>query len=96
VTALYGVPLLIGFLLMIGWISATAVAATVTGWENVDPEHRFGRTGRFTLAGMIGFGMAGMSTLYAGWPEPLTVFAGIVGAAGLIGVSIWLGPESES
>lgn len=95
-TALYGVPLLIGFLVMVAWISATAVAATVTGWENVDPELRFGRAGRFALAGTIGFGMAGMSTLYAGWPEPLTVVAGIVGAAGLIGVSIWLGPESES
>jgi hypothetical protein len=96
VTALYGIPLLIGFLLMVVWISATAVAATVAGWEDVDPEHRFGRTGRFVLAGTIGFGMAGMSTLYGGWPVPLTVVAGIVGAAGLIAVSIWLGPESES
>ena len=95
-TALYGIPLLIGFLFMVGWISATAVAATVAGWENVDPERRFGQSGRFVLAALIGFGMAGISTLYAGWPDALTIVAGMVGAAGLIGVSIWLGPESEN
>lgn len=95
-TALFGVPLLVGFLLMCVWIAATAVAATVEGWEGVDPEHRFGRKGRFVLAGMIGFGMAGISALYAGWPHPLAVGAGVLGIIGLIGVSIWLGPESEA
>ncbi len=94
-TALFGIPLLIGFALMLAWIAATAVAATVEGWERVDPEHRFGRTGRFVLAGTIGFGMAGISALYAGWPHFLAVGAGLAGIAGLIGVSIWLGPESD-
>ena len=95
-TTLFGIPLLIGFLLMVGWIAATAVAATVEGWEGVDPEHRFGRTGRFVVAGLFGFGMAGISALYAGWPHLLAVGAGVLGAAGLTGVSVWLGPESES
>jgi len=96
VTALFGIPLLIGFLLMVGWIAATAVAATVEGWERVDPELRFGRTGRFVLAATIGFGMAGISALYAGWPPIGAVGAGVLGVVGLIGVSIWLGPESEA
>jgi hypothetical protein len=95
VTALFGIPLLIGILLMLAWIVATAVAATVRGWERVDPELRFGQTGRLVLAGIIGFGMAGISALYAGWPSPLAVGAGLAGIAGLIGVSIWLGPESD-
>ena len=95
-TALFGIPLLIGLLLMIVWVAATAVAATVEGWENVDPEHRYGRTGRFVLAGIIGFGMAGISTLYAGAPHLLAVGAGVVGAIGLVFVSIWLGPDSET
>ena len=95
-TALFGIPLLIGFILMLMWVGATAVAATVDGWEGVDPDLRFGRAGRFVLAGMIGFGMAGISALYAGWPHLLAVGAGVVGAAGLIGVSVWLGPESEA
>ena len=95
-TALFGIPLLIGFILMLIWVSATAVAATVDGWEGADPDLRFGRAGRFVLAGMIGFGMAGISALYAGWPHLLAVGAGVVGAVGLIGVSVWLGPETEA
>lgn len=95
-TTLFGIPLLIGFLLMVGWIATTAVATTVEGWDRVDPEHLFGRTGRFVVAGLFGFGMAGMSALYAGWPNLLAVGAGVLGAVGLIGVSVWLGPESES
>ena len=95
-TALLGIPLLVGFVLMLAWIAATAAAATVEGWEGVDPEHRFGRKGRFVLAGTIGFGMAGISALYAGWPQLGAVGAGALGVVGLIGVSIWLGPESEA
>lgn len=95
-TALFAIPLLIGIVLMLAWIAATAVAGTVEGWDIVDPEFRFGRTGRFVLGGTIGFGMAGISALYAGWPSSLAFVAGLVGGAGLIGVSIWLGPESES
>jgi hypothetical protein len=86
---------MIGFILLIVWLGATAVAATVDGWEGVDPDLRYGRTGRFVLAGMIGFGMAGISSLYAGWPPLLAVGAAVLGGAGLIGISIWLGPEAE-
>ncbi len=94
-TALYGIPLIVGVLLMIAWIVAAAVAATVDGWEGVDPERRFGRSARFVLAGLIGFGMAGISSLYAGWQPLVTVAAGTVGAIGLILASAWLGPEME-
>lgn len=81
---------------MLGWIAATAVAATVDGWEGVDPDRKFGRSGRFVLAGTLGFGMAGMSSLYAGWPHAAAVGAAILGAGGLILVSIWLGPISDT
>jgi len=96
VTALFGIPLLIGLLLMMVWIAATAVAGTVEGWENVDPEHRFGRSGRFVLASVIGFGMAGISTLYAGAPYLLAVGAGVAGGIGLVLVSTWLGPDTDT
>ncbi len=95
-TALFGIPLLLGLVLMLVWIAATAVAGTVEGWENVDPEHRFGRSGRFVLAGVIGFGMAGISTLYAGAPHMLAVGAGVAGSIGLVSVSTWLGPDSDT
>lgn len=89
-TTLFGIPLILGFLLMLAWIAATAVAATVDGWEGFDPERRFGRGGRFVLAGVLGFGMAGISALYAGWAGPLAVAAGIAGGAGLIAASTWI------
>ncbi|MFV1970540.1 MAG: hypothetical protein ACC683_05990 [Acidimicrobiia bacterium] len=95
-TAIFGIPLLIGFLAMVAWIAATAVAATVDGWEGVDPARRFGRIGQFVLAGVIGFGMAGISALYAGAPDLLAVGAGVAGGFGLVAVSTWLGPDSES
>lgn len=95
-TALFGIPLMIGFILMLVWVGATAVAATVDGWQGIDPDLRYGRTGRFMVAGMIGFGMAGMSSLYAGWPPLLAVGAAMLGGAGLIGVSIWLAPEAKA
>ncbi len=94
-TVLFGIPLLVGIVLMLGWVAATGVASTVDGWEKVDPEIRFGTTGRFILAGAIGFGMAGISALYAGWPSAVALGAGLIGAAGLIGISVWLGPESD-
>ncbi len=94
-TALFGIPLLAGIVLMLSWIAARAVGGSVEGWERVDPNRRCGRTGRFVLAAVIGFGMAGMSALYAGWPEILAIAGGIAGAAGLIGVSVWLGPDSD-
>lgn len=95
-TALFGLPLLLGFVLMVIWIAATAVAGQVEGWEGVSPEERFGRTGRYVLAGTIGFGMAGISALYAGWPDVLSVVAGLAGAVGLIVTSTVLGPETGS
>ena len=91
-----GPPLLGGFVRWVGGTAAPGAAATVEGWGRVDPDHRFGRTGRFVVAGLFGFGMAGISALYAGWPHLLAVGAGVLGAAGLVGVSVWLGPESES
>lgn len=95
-TALFGLPLLIGFVLMIAWIAASAVAHQVDGWEAVDPDSRFGKPGRYVLAGIIGFGMAGISALYGGWPDLLAVAAGVGGAVFLAVVSTVFGPETES
>ncbi len=94
-TALFGIPLLAGFIFMMYWIAATAVAGTVEGWQGVDPEIRFGKVGRFLLAGSIGFGMAGISALYGGWPSVLVVGAGIAGGVALVAISTWLGPETK-
>jgi len=95
-TALFGLPLLAGFILMVAWVAAEAVSEQVEGWNSVSPEQRFGKVGRYVLAGLLGFGMAGISALYGGWPELLAVAAGIAGAIGLVVVSTVLGPEAGS
>jgi len=95
VTIIFALPLVVGLVLMITWIGATAAAASVDGWGNYDPEVRVGATGRFVLAFLIGFGMAGISALFAGWSNTLSVVAGLAGGGALIGVSRWLGPVED-
>jgi len=89
VRAVFGVALAVGFLAVLGWIAAVAVADSVDGWEGVDPDTRFGLNGRRVVAGVLGFGMAGLSAAYAGWPIPLATGAAVVGAVagGLLAAS---------
>jgi hypothetical protein len=89
VTALYAVVLIAGLLSLVAWVAATTVASSVAGWERVDPERRFGRAGRFVVAGLTGAGMAGMSAQFAGWaswPALLAAAAGGFGLAALSGI----------
>lgn len=86
-TALYGVILLVGLGAMTAWIAAVAIAGSVDGWERIDPDIRFGATGRLFVAGSVGFGMAGISMLYTSFPDWLSVLAAIAGAAALVVVA---------
>ncbi|MGI9586199.1 MAG: hypothetical protein ACR2N7_11475 [Acidimicrobiia bacterium] len=94
-TILFAVPLAVGIVLMLTWIGATAAASSVDGWGDYDPEARVGPTGRFVVAFLIGFGMAGISALFAGWSDVLSIVAGLAGGAALIGASRWLGPVED-
>jgi len=94
-TTLYGAVLLIGLLLLLVWVVAAAVSASVDGWSTVDPERRFGATGRVAIAACIGFGMAGISMLYTEFPEGLSVLAAVVGAFGLAAVVKWVVPPDS-
>ncbi|MBT8215574.1 MAG: hypothetical protein KJO17_01845 [Acidimicrobiia bacterium] len=78
--ALFAIALGVGFLGLLGWIVTSAVAASVDGWEGIDPDERLGTNGRTAVAGVFGFGMAGLSAAYAGWPTAATAGAAIVGA----------------
>lgn len=44
-----------------------------------DPERRTPRL-KFFVAGLVGFGMAGLSSSYAGWPTGMSVVAAVAGA----------------
>ncbi len=93
-TILFALPLAAGLLFVLYWVSATAAAASVEGWEHLDPERRLGVLGRSVLAFLVGFGMAGISALYAGWADLLSIGAGITGGVFLIIVARFLGPTA--
>ena len=78
--AVFGFALGLGLVAVLGWIAALAVATSVDGWERVDPDARFGVTGRRVVAGLLGFGMAGLSAAYAGQPMALATVAALAGA----------------
>ena len=94
-TALYSVVLSVGVVALIMWIVAVAASTMVESWAGWDPEARFGTTGRSVLAFVLGFGVAGISSAYAGWASVLTLIAAVVGGAVMVGVAMWLGPEAS-
>ncbi len=78
--AVFGLALGFGSVAVLGWIIAVAVAESVEGWEKVSPDARFGLTGRRAVAAVFGFGMAGLSAAYAGWPMAVATLAAAAGA----------------
>lgn len=91
-TLLYTIVLVLGVVALLLWIAATSVAATVDGWQGVDPERRFGVVGRLVVAAMMGFGLAGMSGSYAGWSAGLAAVAAVAGAALAAMAARYFGP----
>ena len=92
----YGVTLVVGVIALLVWVARVAIAATVDGWADVDPDLRYGRRGRLVLAAVLGFGLAGMSTSYAGWPTGLAFVAAVGGALGLAAVAHRYGPSTPT
>lgn len=84
---IYALALIVGFVALLAWIVGAALGAWVDGWEFADPEARFGATGRSIVAGLIGFGIAGMSATFAGWHAVLAVAAALLGAAAMLAVA---------
>jgi CHASE2 domain-containing sensor protein len=81
VRAVFGFALGLGTILLLAWIVAVAVAGSVEGWANADPDARFGLTGRRVVGAVFGFGMAGLSAAFAGWPMVVATLAALAGAA---------------
>jgi hypothetical protein len=80
-TAAYAIALVLGIIAILAWIAAVAVAETVSGWEHIDPDRRFGARGRATIGGLSGLGLAGMSATYGGWHDVAAFVAAVAGAA---------------
>jgi len=80
VRVVFGLALGFGTILLLAWVVAVAVAGSVEGWEKLDPDARFGLTGRRVVAAVFGFGMAGLSAAFAGWPMVVATLAALAGA----------------
>jgi hypothetical protein len=80
----YAIVLSVGVGLLVVWILATNVGGNVPAWRGIDPEERFATGGRRIVAGLVGFGLAGMSAEFSpfdlSWPMGL-VLATVGGAA---------------
>lgn len=83
----YAVILAAGVVLLVGWIFAAYLAGNVPSWKRSDPEDRFGIPGRRVVAGLVGFGLAGMSAEFSpfGLSWPIALALAIAGA----GVMVW-------
>ncbi len=93
---IYASVLLAGLAVLIAWVFAHTYASN-TDRTSFDPEHRFGKPGRRVVAGMVGFGMAGMSAEFSpkdlSWPVALILaVAGGTAAAWYAG---WAGGGEE-
>lgn len=88
----YALALVAGILMLLAWIVGVAVGAWVDGWQFADPERRFGATWRSIVAGIIGFGMAGMSATFADWHAIVALVAALLGAVALAVVASVFAP----
>lgn len=95
-TPVYAVTLAVGVVLLFGWIAALAISEIVEGWDGVDPEKRFGKPGRLAVAALTGFGLAGMSSTFAGWQTGFALVAALFGAMGIALAASLLGGETDT
>lgn len=88
-TTVYAVVLVAGVVGLVAWAVGHAWAMNVDRPDR-DPEERLGKNGRRVVAGLLGFGLAGMSAEYAAIDiAPLAVFA--LAAAGALAAVAWAG-----
>ena len=92
VVKVYAIVLAAGVVLMIAWIFGTYLGGTVAAWKALDPEERLGKSGRRVVAGLVGFGLAGMSAEFSpfdlSWPVGLAL--AIAGASAMAFYAGWV------
>jgi hypothetical protein len=92
VIKVYAIALAAGVVLLIVWIFATYLGGNVAEWKRFDPEERFGNSGRRVIAGLVGFGLAGMSAEFSpfdlSWPVGLVL--AIAGALAMAFYASWV------
>lgn len=95
---MYAVVLVVGIVGLLAWIMTSAFASNIDR-ASLDPENRFGVSGRRVVAAMVGFGMAGMSAEFSprdlSWP--LALVLALLGAGAAAWYAGWVdrGDDAE-
>ena len=82
VVVLYAIAALAGACALISWLVWQTLAERQDAARS-GPDDRFGMRGRSVVAGVLGFGLGGMSASYAGWGA-VAIAGALAGAAFLI------------
>lgn len=93
----YAISLVAGAIALIAWIFARSYAVNV-GRSDIDPEVRLGIAGRRVVAGLVGFGMAGMSAEFSplGIPTAGALALALAGGAAAVWWAGWMtGDDGE-
>lgn len=95
----YAVVLTVGVLALIAWIFVSYLAANAESFQRLDPETRWGKGGRRVVAGLVGFGMAGLSAEFSprsiSWPVALVL--AVLGAGAAAWYTAWVDrPRNEA
>lgn len=79
----YSIATVVGFVSLVAWMMLHAGVAEGSRW---DPEARFGPAGRRVIAGLLGFGLAGLSAEFSprSIPWPAALALAVVGAAAMV------------
>lgn len=88
-TVVYALATVTGAGLIFGWIVSGAISAGTRGESRIDLDARFGVAGRALVAGVMGFGLAGLSASFAGWSPALSLLAAVGAALGVAGYAAW-------
>ena len=80
---IYAICVVLGAVAALVWIFLGLGSEAIPGKSSFDPDARFGERGRWAVAGVLGFGLGGMSASFAGWAT-LPALGGAVGGAALM------------
>jgi hypothetical protein len=92
----YAISVVLGVIAVISWVFLGLTSSAVAGKSHLEPEERFGETGRMTISGVLGFGLGGMSASFGGWGSALALLGAVGGAVLAIVAARYLGYEEDA